>query len=179
MTDTRTDTPDVKWQHIPDYPDLKPEKEPITAVSIILSKGSLDMAYPALILANGARMSGIDATIFFTFWGLDVITKKKIDHLHVSTVGNPSMPIPTMLGGLPGMESVATTMMKKEIEKIEIPTVPEMIEILSESGAHLYACHMAMEMFKLKQEDLVPEVERVLSVMDFFDIAAGSQVIFI
>src|SRR5947207_3044197 len=91
-----------------------PAKPPITAVSIILSKGSLDMVYPALILANGARMSGIDATIFFTFWGLDAITDKKLDSLHVATVGNPAFPIPTMLGGLPGMELLASSFMKKE-----------------------------------------------------------------
>ena len=162
-----------------EIPPRDRERKPIEAVSIILSKGSLDMAYPALILANGARMSGIDATIFFTFWGLDVVTKKKIDTLHVASVGNPSMPIPTMLGGLPGMESLATAMMKREIEKIEIPAVREMIEILADSGAHLYACHMAMEMFKLTKDDLVPQVEGVLSVVDFFDKAAGSQILFI
>ena len=154
-------------------------KPPIQAVSIILSKGSLDMVYPALILANGARMSGIDATIFFTFWGLDAITTKKIDHLHVATVGNPAFPIPTMLGGLPGMESLATAFMKREIEKIEIPTVPEMLRMLKDAGASLYACRMAMDMFNLKQSDLIPEVDGVLSVVDFFDKAAGSQLLFI
>ena len=166
--------------HIQDLEkQFAPPKQPIQAVSVILSKGSLDMVYPALILANGARMSGIDATVFFTFWGLDVITKTKIDNLHVASVGNPSMPMPTMLGGLPGMESLATAMMKKEIEKIEIPSVREFIEILGDSGAHLFACHMAMEMFKLTKDDLVPQVEGVLSVVDFFDKAAGSQILFI
>lgn len=157
----------------------KPERTPIQAVSIICSKGTLDMAYPGLILANGARMSGIDATLFFTFWGLDIITKKKVDHLHVASVGNPSFPMPTMLGGLPGIEALASSMMKREMAKIEIPTVREMLEILSDSGAHLYACRMAMDMFKLTEEDLVPQVEGVLTVVDFFDKAAGSQVIFI
>jgi len=77
---------------------------PERKVAIIISKGTLDMVYPGLILANAARMSGIEAFIFFTFWGLDAITEKKVDHLHVASVGNPSMPIPTMVGGLPGME---------------------------------------------------------------------------
>ena len=158
---------------------VAPAKQPITAVSIILSKGSLDMVYPALILANGARMSGIEATIFFTFWGLDAITDKKIDSLHVATVGNPAFPMPTLLGGLPGVESLASTFMKKEIEKLEIPAVREMLEILSDSGAKLYACRMAMDMFNLKQSDLVPQVDGVLSVIDFFDKAAGSQLLFI
>ena len=160
-------------------PKAADPKKTIAAVSIILSKGSLDMVYPALILANGARQSGIDATLFFTFWGLDAVTKAKVDKLHVASVGNPSFPIPTIIGGLPGMESLATSMMKHEIAKLDLPTVPELLEILADSGAHMYASRMAMDMFKLKQEDLVPQVEGVLSVMDFFDIAAGSQILFV
>jgi len=161
----------------PIFEDETPE--PIKRVSIICSKGSLDMAYPGLILANAARMSGIEATLFFTFWGLDIVTRSKVDGLHVSTVGNPSMPMPTMLGGLPGMESFASRMMKKEIAKLEIPTIRELLSDLSDSGAHLYACRMAMDMFKLTKEDLVPQVEDVISAMEFFDKSAGAQVIFI
>ena len=153
--------------------------EPIRKVSIICSKGSLDMAYPGLIMANGARMNGIEATLFFTFWGLDIVTEKKIDHLHTATVGNPSMPMPTMLGGLPGMESLASMMMKKEMDKLEIPPVREMIEILHDSGAELYGCRMAMDMFKLEKKDLVPQIDDVLTVMDFYDKSAGAQIIFI
>lgn len=156
-----------------------PVPEPIRHVSIICSKGSLDMAYPGLILANAARMSGIDATLFFTFWGLDILQEKKVDHLHVSTVGNPSMPIPTMVGGLPGMESLATAAMKKQMEELDIPTVRELLEILHDSGAKIYACKMAMDMFKLKQEELVPQVDEVITAMDFYDKSAGAQVIFI
>jgi len=154
-------------------------RAPIEHLAIICSKGTLDMAYPGLILANAARMSGIDATLFFTFWGLDIVTKKMVDHLHVPTVGNPSMHIPTMVGGLPGMEGLATTMMQKQMEKLDIPSVPELLEILSDSGAHLYACRMAMDMFKRTKDDLVPQVEDVISAMDFFDKAAGAQVLFI
>ena len=160
-------------------PGIVTPKKPIEAVSIILSKGSLDMVYPALILANGARMSGIDATIFFTFWGLDAITDSKVDNLHVATVGNPAFPIPTFLGGLPGIESLASAYMKREIEKIEIPTVRELLEILKHSGAKLFACRMAMDMFNVKQSELVPEADGILSVIDFFDLAAGSQLLFI
>jgi peroxiredoxin family protein len=153
--------------------------EPIRRVSIICSKGSLDMAYPGLILANAARMSGIEATLFFTFWGLDIVRKDRVDSLHVSTVGNPSMPIPTMLGGLPGMESLASRMMKKEIAKLELPTIRELLQDLADSGAHLFGCRMAMDMFHLTKEDLVPQVEDVISAMDFFDKSAGAQIIFI
>jgi peroxiredoxin family protein len=154
-------------------------KAPIEHIAIICSKGTLDMAYPGLILANAARMSGIEATLFFTFWGLDIITKKTVDHLHVATVGNPSMHLPTMVGGLPGMESIATSMMRKEMEKLDIPDVREMVEMLADSGAHLYACRMAMDMFKRTEDDLLPQVEAVISAMDFYDKAAGAQIIFI
>lgn len=148
-------------------------------LAIICSKGSLDMAYPGLIMANAARMAGHDAMLFFTFWGLDIVNEKKIDHLHVGTVGNPSMGIPTMVGGLPGMESLASTMMQKEMAKLEIPTVREMIEDLEAAGAELYACQLAMEMFKLSKDDLVPQVKGVLTAMDFIDLSDGAQTIFV
>jgi len=154
-------------------------RAPIEHIAVICSKGTLDMAYPGLILANAARMSGIDATLFFTFWGLDIITKATIDRLHVPTVGNPSMRMPTLLGGLPGIESFATSMMKKEMAKLDIPPVREMIEILHDAGAQLYGCKMAMDMFKRTRADLVDQVDDVITAMDFFDKAAGAQVIFI
>lgn len=156
--------------------DAKPA---IQKIAIICSKGSLDMAYPGLVLANAARMTGIDATLFFTFWGLDIITEKTIDELHVPTVGNPSMHLPTLIGGLPGMESLATLMMKKELEDLDIPPVREMVEMLSDAGAELYGCRMAMDMFKRKREDLVPQVDDVISAMDFYDKAAGAQILFV
>src|SRR5215472_13551278 len=136
---------------------LAPEvsAEPARHIAIICSKASLDMAYPGLILANAARMSGIEATLFFTFWGLDIITEDRVDHLHVPTVGNPAMPIPTMLGGLPGMESIASLLMKKEIAHLDLPTIREMLQDLKDSGAHLFACKMAMDMFHRTKEDLV------------------------
>jgi len=154
------------------------QEAPTRKVAVIISKGTLDMVYPGLILANAARMSGIEAFLFFTFWGLDAITEKKVDHLHVASVGNPSMPIPTLVGGLPGMESLATKMMKKEMEKLDIPSVREMLQILKDSGAKLYGCGLAMEMFKLKKADLIPQVDDVLTAMDFFDKAEGAQIIF-
>ncbi len=156
-----------------------PTAEPAPRLSIIVSKGTLDMAYPGLILANAARMSGVEVTLFFTFWGLDVVTAKKLDHLHVSTVGNPSMHVPTMVGGLPGVEALATRAMKKELTKLDIPSVRELLEILADSGAKLYACKMAMDMFKLTKDDLIPQIEGVLSAMDFIDLSIGAQVIFV
>ena len=160
-------------------PQPTPAAEPQRKIAIICSKGSLDMAYPGLILANAARMSGIEATLFFTFWGMDIITKKKMDNLHVTPVGNPSMGMPTFLGGLPGMETMATRMMKKTIEELDVPPVSEMLEILGDSGAEMYACGLAAEMMKLTEDDLVPQVKGIISAMDFFDHAKGANIIFI
>ena len=158
-----------------------PEAEDKTArkIAIICSKGSLDMAYPGLILANAARMMGIDAVLFFTFWGLDIVTEKKVDHLHAELVGNPANPMPTWIQGFPGMEALGSKMMKKKIEELDIPDVREMLETLDDAGAELYGCSLAMEMFDRTEEDLVPQVRSVISAMDFFEKAEGAQTIFI
>lgn len=147
-------------------------------VAIICSKGGLDEAYPALILANAARQSGIEAFIFFTFYGLDVITEAKVDNLHVNLVGNPSSPMPTVLAGLPGMENFAATMMKKRMDEMKLPTVREMIGILDEAGAELYACELAMEMMKIDKKALLPQVKEVITAGDFYEMAEGGQIIF-
>jgi len=147
-------------------------------VAIICSKGGLDEAYPALILANAARQSGLDAFVFFTFWGLDVVTEKKVDHLHVNMTGNPSSPVPTMLAGLPGMEAFAAHKMKKSMEELALPSVREMLQMLDEAGAELYGCELAMNMFKRTKDDLVPQVKDVITAGDFYDLAEGAQIIF-
>jgi peroxiredoxin family protein len=152
-------------------------------LAIICSKGSLDMAYPPLILANAARMSGIDVDLFFTFWGLDMITKKKMGKLHVATVGNPNMHpwvhIPTWLGALPGMSAAATWMMRREIDKLDFPPVPEFVEMVADAGAKLYGCKMSMDMMKLTKDDLHESVTAVIGAMEFMEYSEGAQVIFI
>ncbi len=157
--------------------ETKPRK-----LAMIASKGSLDMAYPPLILANAARMSGIEVDIFFTFWGLDMITKKKMDKLNVATVGNPSMHpwfhIPTWLGAIPGMSAMATWMMRKEIDKLDFPPVGEFIQLVSDAGAKIYACKMSMDMMKLTKADLVDDAE-VLGAMEFMEMTEGAQLLFI
>jgi peroxiredoxin family protein len=147
-------------------------------IALIVSKGGLDDAYPALILANAARQSGIDAFLFFTFYGLDVITESKVDHLHVNLVGNATSPMPTMLAGLPGMENIAAKMMQQRMDELELPGPREMLEILAESGAELYACELAMRMFKRTKEDLVDEVVDVITAGDFYDLSQGAQIVF-
>ena len=160
-------------------PTTAKKPEPLKKLCIVCSKGSLDMAYPGLILANAARMDGIEAAIFFTFWGLDIVTDKKVDDLHLSLLGNTSMPIPAMIAGLPGMEHLATKMMKHEMEKLDIPPVREFLEILQDSGAEMYACKLAMEMFKIEEKDLVPQIKGVLSAGEFLEKCAGAQMLFI
>ncbi len=145
----------------------------IRKMMIILSKASLENVYAAFVLANGARMEGIEAEMFFTFFGLEAIHNKKLEHLHVATVGNPAMHIPTMLGGLPGMESLATAMMKKEMEKLDMPPVREFLDILKASGVRLWACKLAMEMFHYTKEDMYGDMDGILTVGDFYKQGSG------
>ena len=145
----------------------------IKKMMIILSKATLENVYAAFVLANGARMEGIDAELFFTFFGLEAIHKKKLEHLHVATVGNPAMHMPTMLGGLPGIEAFATSMMKKQMEKLDMPEVHEFLDILKASGAKLWACKLAMEMFHYKKEDMYDDIDGVITVGDFYKQGSG------
>ena len=154
------------------------ETQPIEKVSIIVSHGSLEGVYPGLIMANGARMEGIEASLFFTFFGLDAVIKKRMDNLKVATVGNPGMHMPTVLGAIPGMSAFATSMMKKEMEKIDIPPVGEFLTMIHDSGAEIYACKATVDMFHLKPDDFCPEVDGVISVGQFYEKAAGGQIIF-
>jgi peroxiredoxin family protein len=150
----------------------------IEKVSIVISKGSLEGIYPGLIMANGARMEGIEASLFFTFFGLDAIRKDRIDRIKVATVGNPGMHMPTFLGALPGMSAIATKMMARQMEKLDIPPVREFVELISDSGGKLYACQATVDMFGLTMDDFVPQVDRVLTVGEFYELSAGSQIIF-
>ena len=145
----------------------------IRKMMIILSKATLENVYAAFVLANGARMEGIEAEMFFTFFGLEAIHKKKLEHLHIATVGNPAMHMPTMLGGLPGMEALATMMMKKEMEKLDLPGVHEFLDILKASGVKLWVCKLAMEMFHYKPEDIYDDIDGVLTVGGFYDRGKG------
>lgn len=167
--------------------DIAPVMEQISSkkvrkLCIICSKGSLDMAYPPLILANAARMSGIDCDLFFTFWGLDVITKKKMDKLSVATVGNPNMHpwfhIPTIVGMLPGMSALASWMMRREIDKLDFPPVGEFMQMVMDAGTRVYGCKMSMDMMKLTKADMIEGTE-ILGAMEFLEYAEDAQTLFI
>ncbi len=153
-------------------------EEKIKKVSIIISKGSLEGVYPGLIMGNGARMEGIETNLFFTFFGLDAIIKKRMNKLKVATVGNPAMHIPSLIGIIPGMSAFATMKMKAEMEKLDIPPVGEFIEMIHDAGARLYACKATVDMFHLNKDDFCPQVEDIINVGKFYEIAAGGQIIF-
>ncbi len=159
-------------------------------VAFICSKGNLDMAYPALVMGWAALGNGIDVTIFFTFWGMDMINKDRVDHLEIPPVGNASMKmnmmgvpgyigIPQLAGIIPGMTPIATALMKDKMKKMGVPTVREYLEMMVDAGAKLYACKMSVDMFALKKEDFIPGVIDIVTAGDFMDMTEGSQIIFI
>lgn len=129
-------------------------------------------------MANGARMEGIEANLFFTFFGLDAIRKDRQAKIRVATVGNPGMHIPTLVGALPGMPALATKMMSRQMEKLDIPPVGEFVELISDSGCGIYACKATVDMFGLKMEDFVPQVDKVLTVGEFYELSAGGEIVF-
>jgi peroxiredoxin family protein len=152
--------------------------EPIEKVSIIISKGSLEGIYPGLIMANGARAEGIEANLFFTFFGLDAIHKGRHEHVKLATVGNPGLHFATIVGGLPGMSSVMTHYMSRKMEKLDIPSIPEFLEMIADSGAGLYACQASVDLFGLEKNDFIPQVSDIITVGEFYEKAAGGQIIF-
>lgn len=163
-------------------------------MAFICSKGNLDMAYPALIMGNAALGEGVEVHIFFTFWGLDIINRKTNANLKFTLAANTAMHLPELgrlrpglehvsmpqaMGNLPGMTSFATRMMKKQLADLEIPDVPEFLDLLAAAGAHLYACRLTFDMMKIIEADLHPAVEGVISAADFIEISAGAQIVFV
>lgn len=148
-------------------------------LAIICSKGSLDMAYPGLILANAALGEGIETHLFFTFWGFEIINKKTMADLKFTMLGNPATHMPQGLGGLPGMTALATAKMRKAIADLDVPDIPEFLEQIVASGGHLWACKMSADMNHLVAEDLYEEVEGIISASDFIEKTEGAQLLFI
>ncbi|HEX9541425.1 MAG TPA: DsrE/DsrF/DrsH-like family protein [Streptosporangiaceae bacterium] len=150
----------------------------ITKVSIIVSKGSLEGIYPALIMANGARAEGIEADLFFTFFGLDAISRKRHEHIKVATVGNPGLHVATIVGALPGMPGLMTSFLERKMGKLDIPPIPEFIEMIADTGAGIYGCQASCDLFGLTKDDLIDQVQGIITVGDFYTLAAGGQIIF-
>lgn len=143
---------------------------------IVCSKGSLDMAYPPLMLATTAAAMGMEVHLYFTFWGMNMITKKTIDSLKISPVGNPALPMPNILGMIPGMSSMVTSMMQKKMTKMKMPTIREMIATAKEGGVKFHACSPSMNMMGLKREDLIPEVDDIIGATTYLDLASEDAI---
>jgi peroxiredoxin family protein len=162
------------------------QKYPIKKVNIICAKGAIEDVYATLVMGNGAVMEGIETNIFFTFFGLDAIMKTRLDKLHTGVVGNPAlrlpggMRMPTLLGVIPGMEALTSCMMKGTMAKLDIPPVSEFLDLITAGGGKIYACKLAMDMFKVKKEELSDHISGVLTIGEFYAEAGGegSQIIF-
>lgn len=162
------------------------EKKPLEKVCLICAKGSIEDVYASLVMANGAVMEGIETNVFFTFFGLEGITKTRMNNLHTATTGNPAMrmpgglPFPTVLGGLPGIESAVSSMMRKQMEELDIPPVGEFLEMITAGGGKIFACKLAVDMFKLKKEDLWDDVDSIITIGQFYELCDGdrTQIIF-
>jgi peroxiredoxin family protein len=166
-------------------------EEKTRKIAFICSKGNLDMAYPALIMGWAALGNGIDVTIFFTFWGMDLITKARVDHLEIAPVANTSMKmsmmgiktgnlgIPNLMGVLPGMTAFATALMNSKMKALNVPPVREYMQMLVDAGAKLYACKMSVDMMDLGMDDFVDGVQAIVTAAEFIDMTEESQIIFI
>ena len=160
-------------------PNFDTESTQGRKLAIICSKGSLDMAYPGLILANAALGEGVETHLFFTFWGFDIINKETMADLKFTPLGNTATHMPQGLGGLPGITHMATSKLKKSIADLDVPEVPEFLEQIVASGGHLWACRMSADMNHLTEDDLYDEVEGIISASDFIDKTDGAQLLFI
>ena len=152
--------------------------EPIEKVSIVISQGSLEGIYPGLIMANGARAEGIEVNLFFTFFGLDAIHKERIEHIKVATVGNPGMHIASLIGVLPGMSAIATHMLEKKMDEFDIPPIPEFVQMIADTGAGMYACKASVDLFGMSEDDFIEDLDGIITVGEFYEQAAGGEIIF-
>jgi peroxiredoxin family protein len=148
-------------------------------ISIILSKGTIDMVYPAFFIATTAAAMGMEVHMFFTFWGLDAVRRNKVEKLKLSPVGNPSLGMPNILGVLPGMTALATMMMRKRMAEKQVPKLYDLIRQAKELRVRLHACSTTMAVMGLKESDLIPEVDDVVGATTFLQLSEGGQVLFI
>jgi peroxiredoxin family protein len=167
-------------------PNFGDEDEVDRKLVIICSKGNLDMAYPGLVLANAALGEGIETHLFFTFWGLDMILKSRMNDLQFTPVGNTAMHmpvgdsrIPQFLTAFPGMQGMSTKMMKKQIADLGVPEVPEFLDQIVAAGGHLWACRMSVDMMKVSEDDMYDGVEAVINATNFMELSEGGQLLFI
>ena len=150
---------------------------PSSRIAIIATHGTLDAAYPPLILATAALALEMDAAIFFTFYGLQILKKGAADKLQVAPIANPAMPmpVPNIIGVLPGMTAMATGMMNSWMKKANVAKLSELLAIAVESGVRLIACQMSMDVMGIKKEDLIDGVE-VAGAAAFLDFASQNAI---
>ncbi len=146
-------------------------------LAIVASKGTLDMAYPPLILASTAAALGWDVGVFCTFYGIDILNKKKINNFQVPAVGNPSMPVPvpTLIGVLPGMTRIATWMMKRWMKRANIPDPNDLIKNALDNGVKFYACTTTIGVMGVKKENII-EGATFAGAAGFLDFASEAEV---
>jgi peroxiredoxin family protein len=161
----------------------EPVPEP-KRLALIVSKGTLDQAYPPLVMATTAASMGWEVAIFFTFYGLDIVHKDRMPKLSVSPVGNPAMPppikkvpvrVPTLVGAFPGMKTAATKMMKGWLSKANLASIPELVAIAQELGVRMFACNTTLAVMDVGRDDLVEGVE-FAGAPAFLDFAGESDV---
>ncbi len=146
---------------------------------IILSKGTLDMVYPALMIATTGATMGREVHMFFTFWGMNAVNKKTYNSLKVSSVGNPGLPMPNILGMIPGMTAMATRMMGGKMKKAKMAPIPEMFKTAKDLGVKLHACSTTMDVMGVPKESLIEEVDDVVGAATMLSLGEGGQIIFI
>ncbi len=147
-------------------------------LAIIATKGTLDWAYPPLILATTAAALGWDVGIFFTFYGLNIIHKKKSKHLQVAPLGNPAMPmpVPNIVGAIPGMTAMGTQVMKWMFKSHNVSSIDELLELAIDAGVKLWPCGMTMDVFGYKSEDFIDGVTEVCGATHFIGYAKDADV---
>lgn len=151
-------------------------------LAIISTHGSLDAAYPPLILATAAIAMDMEAAIFFTFYGLEIIKKGNADKLQVSPIANPAMPqpipgisVPNIVGVLPGMTAVATNMMNGWMKKANVAKLSELLAMAKEFDVRMIACQMSMDVMGIKKEDLIDGIE-VAGAAAFLEYASNDAI---
>ena len=156
----------------------KKETRPKRMAIAVVSKGTIDAAYAALILATTGAAMEMEVGLYFSFFGLNILKKKKKDALKLVPLGNPALPVsmPNILAMLPGMSSLATMMMKRDIRKKKIATVPELMQLAIESGVKLWPCQMAMDMFDIKKADLIDGLPEPVGAATFLDFAGDADI---
>jgi peroxiredoxin family protein len=153
-----------------------PYSEKRNKLVIVCSKGSLDMAYPPLMLASSGAAMGMEVHLYFTFWGLNMVRKKTVQSLKVSPVGNPAMPMPNILGMIPGMTRMATRMMKGSMKKIKMPPITDMIKTAHDNGVHFHACSSSMDVMGVTKDDLISEVDDIIGAATYLDLASEDAI---